>query len=134
MHRKTRSTASKGITKLLGTALLVGTLGACQGAPQQSLSPVEDDGPYAGLSDVARQEATHAVQIALEKERSGNSVTWRLASAGVGGSVTPLRTFRISSGYYCREFVETLDVRGNQSRREGVACRTERGHWEEADA
>ena len=91
--------------------------------------------------EIARLEAIHAadqqmleaaVARALEKHVSGTSAEWHNPDSGSHGRVEPVRTFKISSGQWCREYVHTLEFRGWQKQREtrrGVACRGADGRW-----
>lgn len=86
---------------------------------------------YAQLeaSDVATAAA--AVQHALEEALSYDSRRWRSGSSGASGVVTPLRTFRVADGRYCRDFLEIVFAGGRPpATRTSTACRGPEGYWE----
>ena len=85
---------------------------------------------YDQLSDADRAQAVTTVQDALVHRLSGQSSTWRGTAAGVRGSVTPLRTFRIVTGHWCREFQETVILPALAEVRVLTACRSQDdGRW-----
>ena len=108
------------IASLFAVALAFGSAAAAQ--PVHPLYPFLDDGD--------RAVASAAVQDALEHRLSGESEAWRGASAGVSGTVTPQRTFRIGSGHWCREFQEAVVLPGQAEIRLLTACRSQDdGRW-----
>ncbi len=82
---------------------------------------------------VADQEMIEAaVTVALETHVSGQPALWSNPDSGSKGSVEPLRTFKISTGQWCREYSHAIDLRGWQERRvtlRAIACREAGGHW-----
>ena len=99
---------------------------------------------FAGRSverEIARLEALRAadqemieaaVTVALEKNISGQPARWHNPDSGSKGSVEPLRTFKISTGQWCREYAHAIDLRGWQERRttlRAIACREADGRW-----
>jgi len=82
-------------------------------------------GFYAGLTWAAADHARETVQQALESHRSADTLEWSLG--GSMGSVTPLRTYKVKSGAFCRNYRETLDNADRDRRR--TACRTQDGRW-----
>lgn len=89
----------------------------------------EPDTFYNGLAagDVALAHST--LQEGLETRRSQEVAQWRSNATGNLGTVTPLRTFRIETGFFCRDFRETLVAAGSPAERAGTACRREDGVW-----
>jgi surface antigen len=82
------------------------------------------------LADQEMIEA--AVAVALETHVSGQPARWHNPDSGSKGSVEPLRTFKISTGQWCREYAQATDLRGWQERRvtlRAIACREAGGHW-----
>lgn len=111
----------------LGAALLTA---AC--APS---TPPPDDRRgdfHNGARSESRSEAENAVQSALETSLSGSQTAWR-APNGDFGSVTPIETWRSTSGHWCRRFAETASFNGTDQKREAVACRVD-GRWRLAEA
>ncbi len=73
-----------------------------------------------------------AVARALETNMSGAAAVWSNPDSGSHGRVEPVRTFKISNGQWCREYVHSLEFRGWRERRETrrtIACRDADGHW-----
>jgi surface antigen len=83
------------------------------------------DGLAAGDTILARS----TLQEGLETRRSQEVAQWRNDTTGNSGTVTPLRTFRIKTGFFCRDFRETLVTAGYPAERIGTACRREDGIW-----
>jgi len=84
----------------------------------------------AGLDEQDRRLAELTSQRALEASPSGNSVEWRNPDNGHSGSVTPSKAYRASSGKYCREYTQTINVGGKQQSAYGTACREPDGTWQ----
>ena len=81
-------------------------------------------------SDQALIEAS--IAQALEKHVSGTPLNWNNPDSGSRGSIAPVRTFKISTGEWCREYVHTLEFHGWQELREtrrAIACREADGRW-----
>jgi surface antigen len=75
--------------------------------------------------------AAAAVQDALEQALSLQSWRWRSGSSGASGVITPLRTFRVADGRYCRDFFEVVVASGRPpASRKSTACRSPAGLWE----
>jgi surface antigen len=85
--------------------------------------------PYGGLSDGDAALAHDTLQKTLEFRRSGDTAKWRNVETGTSGTITPLRTFRIASGAFCREFRETLVVADSPIERTDTACRRPDDVW-----
>ena len=72
------------------------------------------------------------ISRALEKHVSGTQLDWSNPDSGSKGRIEPIRTFKISTGEWCREYVHTLEFHGWQELREtrrAVACREGDGRW-----
>jgi surface antigen len=76
-----------------------------------------------------RRDAEKAAQQALEKSSSGTAVAWHNPDSGHSGTVTPVRTFQKSSGQYCREYQQTVNIGGQEHQAYGTACRQPDGSW-----
>ncbi len=85
---------------------------------------------YEGLDERGRGDAQTALQLALETSRSNFTYRWRSAGGGLSGRITPLRTFRVASGHYCREFEEILIVASQVRLDTRTACRADDGRWQ----
>jgi surface antigen len=88
---------------------------------------------YNGLAapDVALAEQT--VQQTLETAPSNTTLYWNRVVSQASGAVTPIRTFRVRGGYFCREYRETVLIGSRvASSRTAVACRDRDGVWKAA--
>jgi len=103
-------------------------LAACAAQEPPRAASELDDMHYAGLGATERAHAQAALQEALETRMSGAAIYWT-GAGGRQGSVTPLRTFRIASGHYCRDFRETLVAAHETRDWQATACRDETGIW-----
>ena len=68
-------------------------------------------------------------QQALEEKRSGTAQRWQLAEHALSGAVTPVATFRLKNGTYCRQYIQKLNRAGEETHFYGLACRTATGDW-----
>ena len=84
---------------------------------------------YEGLSAADRARAEENLQATLETRESQARMSWRRADGSWGGTVMPLRTFRIESGIYCREFIEDIILSGAERSATFTACRNGSGTW-----
>jgi surface antigen len=85
---------------------------------------------YASLAASDLALATSTVQRALESNVSGTRRLWRNGRTGSTGWVRPLRTFRIRTGHYCREYEETIETRRGPLWHRAIACRRRQGGWQ----
>jgi surface antigen len=65
----------------------------------------------------------------LETTRSRVRVSWRGETAGVNGSIEPLRTYLARNGMMCREFEETTQLPDQVLAVNRLACRDDKGRW-----
>jgi surface antigen len=79
------------------------------------------------------QLAAQAAQQALEKAPTGTVVPWTNPDNGHTGAVTPVRTYQVANGGYCREYQQTVTVGGQQQQSYGTACRQPDGSWKIAN-
>jgi len=104
----------------VGLALL---LGSCA-------QPPAGDPAYDGLVAGAQDLARSTMQEALETARSRTSLLWNYAEDGSSGEITPLRSYRSTNGYYCREYLEVVETAADGRRsRQRIACRDDGGLW-----
>jgi len=103
----------------LGVAAKAGAMGP-EGEPAQF---------YAGLTEGDLSIALAALQETLETRRSNEMNAWRDGATGIAGSIVPLRTFRIETGVYCRDYRETILAGGHVTARALTACRDGDGRW-----
>lgn len=115
------------IPALAGVSLALGMLAACVQAPA---SERPGDPVYSPLTPRAEVLARNTVQEALETARSRTSLSWTYVEDGSKGEITPLRTYRTTAGYYCREYLETVETSTDgATRRQRTACRDDDGLW-----
>ena len=86
--------------------------------------------PVAHLNASAQTTMHTHFQKALEEQQSGKALRWTLADQALSGTTTPVATFKIDSGGYCRQYVQRLNRSGEERAFYGLACRTDAGRWE----
>ena len=60
----------------------------------------------------------------------GRTIEWSNPKSGNSGSVTPTREGRHSdTGNYCREFRQTVTIKGKTEEAYGIVCRQPDGSW-----
>ena len=72
--------------------------------------------------------ARSAVQQALETRPGNQGYVWE-SEAGSSGEITPLRTFRIKTGHYCRDYQEEVAAANGRTSENRTACRDGEGIW-----
>jgi surface antigen len=83
----------------------------------------------ASLDAIDQQYQVKNVQETLEYGRSGRTSGWRNPDSGNYGTITPMKTYQISTGQYCREFTQTVTIGGRTQEAFGKACRQPDGAW-----
>ncbi len=68
-------------------------------------------------------------QYSLENTRTNATTTWRNPDTGNSGTTTPVETYQTSEGRYCREYIQTVTVAGEEQQAYGTACRQPDGSW-----
>ena len=84
---------------------------------------------YGALAESDVGLARSALQDTLETWVTGEPGNWQNGATGIEGSVTPLRTYRIASGTYCRDYQEIVTRQENVLTRSRTACRDANGVW-----
>lgn len=113
-----------------GVLLFCAIVGLALPAKLHAVSHSEAPGQfYAALDESDRPLAFSSLQQTLETYVSNRVGTWRNRSSGNSGSIVPLRTYRIETGYYCRDYRETVIARQRTISRLGTACRDQHGEW-----
>lgn len=69
------------------------------------------------------------VSQALEYNPAGETLPWRNSSTGRDYAVTPAAPYQASTGQYCREFTQRIQVDNRQETAYGTACRQQDGTW-----
>ncbi len=106
---------------------------SCTSAPAPEPEPAEQPAAapetiYLELSDADRAAAASAVQAALETLPRSETLAWD-GPNGVAGLITPLRTFKIKTGHFCRDFTEAIIREAIPTTVASRACRTTEGRW-----
>lgn len=120
---------AESVPPRLPAAILACLLMAACASPEEVLLPEDKRDPL--FHDIADQElpaAEQAVQSALESQPSGTTAEWR-GSNGAHLEVTPLRTFKIATGHFCRDYRVIVQSVGLTRAAARTACRTEEGLW-----
>ncbi len=65
----------------------------------------------------------------LEYAPTHETSTWRNPDNGDSEAITPVKTYQTSEGRYCREYVKTVTIGGEQQQVYGTACRQPDGSW-----
>lgn len=68
-------------------------------------------------------------QRAMENAQPGETLPWENPQSGHSGSITPSNYYKNSSGQYCREYTQTINVGGRTEKGYGTACRQPDGSW-----
>lgn len=84
---------------------------------------------YQSLTDEDVAIAAKLLQLALEKSPEDANRTWRNPASQHSGSVTPLSTYLSSTGYFCREYRETISIGTRTESYLNRACRDDDGSW-----
>jgi len=99
-------------------------------AAHLSMAAAASEASGTALSGVDLQLAAEARQQALETKLSQAPTFWTNEATGNAGVITPLRTYRTSTGYYCRVYQERIHHRtGSPVTRTATACRDDGGVW-----
>jgi surface antigen len=129
------STGPKAAVGGLGGAAAGGLLAAALGGKGTGIAAGTILGGLIGgaigdrLDAADREKAHAAASQALESVPSGQNVAWRNPDSGNSGVVTPVRTYQISNGQYCREYTQTINIGGEKHQSYGTACRQPDGSW-----
>ncbi len=99
------------------------------GAGTTAANPTTGSTFFCGLVMADVYLAWSALHDTLETHMSREAGTWRNAATGSMGSMTPLRTYRIEIGTYCRDYRETVTRGGQAVARIATACRDQKGTW-----
>lgn len=136
-----------GCTENYGTKQTIGTLGgATAGAVVGSQFGKGDGriaatalgtlvGAFAGSEigkslDRADQQAASQAMNQAYVAPVGQSIRWNNPESGNSGTVTTTNDGYSSSGSYCREFQQTINVNGRSQTAYGVACQRPDGTWQ----
>lgn len=83
---------------------------------------------HEGLNEGNLGAMQEAVQVGLETRQSNDGYDW-FGEDGMAGTITPLRTFKIKTGHYCRDYRTALGTIAAQVSLTKRACRNDEGVW-----
>ncbi len=72
----------------------------------------------------------NCVGQALEHAGDGEAIHWNAQDDGARYQVTPVKTYQVEDGRYCREYTTTATVGGRVQETYGRACRQPDGSWQ----
>jgi len=72
----------------------------------------------------------HCVGQTLEHAPDGETIYWNNQRADTQYQVTPVKTYQVNDGRYCREYQTTSVIGGRAQQTYGTACRQPDGSWE----
>jgi surface antigen len=122
----------------LGGAALGGFLGSKIGSGKGQLAATGAGvllGGFIGhqigksLDSRDRSAMAYTQRQALETAPSNQPVAWRNPDSGNSGYTVPQAAYQNTSGQYCREFNQTVNVGGQSESAYGTACRQPDGTW-----
>jgi surface antigen len=80
--------------------------------------------------DKADQQYAHRAQTQAQTAPIGQTIAWSNPDSGHSGTVTPVREGTMTStGEYCREYQQNVQVGGQTQKAYGTACRQPDGSW-----
>lgn len=84
---------------------------------------------YADLSKPGASRAEDHLQATLETLPSRQTRRWHSDDGQESGFVTPMRSFKIKTGHYCRQYLEAISGAGGLRSKVATACRHQNGTW-----
>lgn len=82
------------------------------------------------LDESEQMAMTETFQYALENNKTNEAAAWVNPDTGRTGTLVPLRTYQNDAGQYCREYVTTIIIGGEEQQGYGTACRQPDGTWQ----
>jgi surface antigen len=81
------------------------------------------------LGEPEQRAMMETFQYALEYNKTNEASAWVNPDTGRSGTLVPVRTYQNESGQYCREYVTTITIGGEEVQGYGTACRQPDGTW-----
>lgn len=102
------------------------------GAPPSGALPGGLVGGPAGhaLDDADLAYMSEQTSKALETAPTNQTASWVNPESKAPASVTPTRTYQRPDGSYCREFSQSVTIKGQEQKVNGTACRRSDGSWQ----
>lgn len=76
-----------------------------------------------------QQMMSQSVQEGLEHNHNQETTRWTNPDNQHCGSLTPVKTYQTAQNDYCREYLQTVAIDGQERQAYGTACRTANGGW-----
>lgn len=119
--------ARRALYLLCAAGLAVAACGSPEpDKPTAALAP-EANRPYGDLGEQHKKVAHNLLQRVLETLPSKQGLRWR-GDNGVTITITALRTFKIETGHFCRDYLEVVAFDSTEISTNKRACRDE-GTW-----
>lgn len=80
--------------------------------------------------DEADRSAMNHAQSQAYTAPVGEPISWNNPESGHSGTIVATRDGTTSSGRYCREYTQTINIGGQQQQGVGRACQQPDGSWE----
>ncbi|HLG90213.1 MAG TPA: RT0821/Lpp0805 family surface protein [Alphaproteobacteria bacterium] len=105
---------------------------AASAAPPSGALPGGLVGGPAGraLDDSDLAYMSRQTSKALETVPTNQTSNWVNPESKSPASVTPTRTYQRPDGTYCREFSQSVTIKGQEQKVSGTACRQADGSWQ----
>ncbi|MDD3370602.1 MAG: RT0821/Lpp0805 family surface protein [Alphaproteobacteria bacterium] len=83
---------------------------------------------HAAMNDTDRKRNSLAERRAMNAP-SGQILTWKSPASGNSGTIMAVKDSYNNSGYFCREFQQTVTVEGKEKHGGSMACQQGDGSW-----
>jgi 17 kDa outer membrane surface antigen len=99
-------------------------------SPVRQVELVDYTAAEPALPESALRLRVARIQQALERDLSGDAMSWNDPATGVAGEVRPVRTARSRQYGWCRDFAEHIRSAGRAYSLQGTGCRNASGIWD----
>jgi len=129
-------TASRQDVGVIGGSVVGGLLGSQFGQGSGQVAAVVAGSVLGGLiggsvgKSMDEQDQARA-NLALEKNRTGQTTQWSNPDKHASYTVTPTKTYKLAGGQYCREYQMDAVINGKKQKMFGKACRQPDGSWKQ---
>jgi hypothetical protein len=98
--------------------------------PVQQVELIDYTSAEPALPDSALRLRVARIQQVLERDLSGDGMSWNDPATGDDGDVLPVRTVRSRQYGWCRDFAEHIRAAGRLYNLQGTGCRSPSGIWD----
>jgi surface antigen len=77
-----------------------------------------------------QQAMAQTLQYAMEYNKTSEAAAWVNPDTDNTGTAVPIKTYVNADGLYCREFITTIIIGGEEQQGYGTACRQPDGTWQ----